>query len=133
MSPSRILVVDDVRHIAHFLKRVLEKAGFEAHALYSGERLEEAIRQLQPAAVLLDVNLPGRSGLEICRALRQDPATRDLRILIVTAHSFDAGVHEIHEAGADWHFTKPISPTALLAKLQELGVEPGENGRRKAS
>jgi len=117
-------VVDDVRHIAFFLKRQLEKAGFEAHTMHTGDGVLEAVARLQPAAVLLDVALPGMSGIEICRALRADPLWRDLRILIVTAHSFDAGVDEIQEAGADWHFTKPISPAALLAKLEELGVHP---------
>jgi two-component system response regulator ParR len=119
------MVVEDVRHMAHFVKRSLERAGYEVHAVHHGDEVLPAIAKFEPRAVLLDLVLPGKSGLEICRALRSDPRHAQLRILIVTGHSFDdASAEEIRDAGADCQFTKPVSPVSLRAKLVELGVHP---------
>ena len=125
MQRSRVLVVEDMRFIAHFLTRTLEKAGYEARAVHHGDEVLAAVRAFRPHAVILDWVLPGMSGLEISQALRRDPKLEDLVIVIVTGHSFDDGsMEEVRQAGADWQFEKPVSPTALLAKLDELGVSP---------
>jgi len=123
MAGARVMVVEDVRHMAHFVKRSLERAGYEVHAVHHGDEVLPAIDAFAPRAIILDLVLPGKSGLEICRALKRDPRHEQLRILIVTGHSFDdASSDEIRDAGADWHFTKPVSPVSLRAKLAELGV-----------
>jgi DNA-binding response OmpR family regulator len=123
MAGARVLVVEDVRHMAHFLKRSLERAGYEVHAVHHGDEVLPAIATFSPRALILDLVLPGKSGLEICRALKGDPRHRDLKVLIVTGHSFDdASAEEIRDAGADCQFTKPVSPVSLRAKLIELGV-----------
>jgi DNA-binding response OmpR family regulator len=124
MAGARVMVVEDVRHMAHFLKRSLERAGYEVHAVHDGDGVLPAIESFAPRALILDLVLPGMSGLEICRALRNDPRHAPLKILIVTGHSFDdASADEIREAGADCQFTKPVSPVSLRAKLVELGVD----------
>jgi DNA-binding response OmpR family regulator len=88
-------------------------------------------RERWPHALVLDMVLPGCSGVEICRALRADAGQADLVVVIVTGHSFDdASAAEVEAAGADWQFTKPISPVNLLAKLRELGVPPARAGVR---
>jgi two-component system phosphate regulon response regulator PhoB len=119
------MVVEDVRHMAHFLKHNLERAGYEVCAVHDGDLVLPAVDDFAPRALVLDVVLPGRSGLDICRELRADARHRGLVIVIVTGHSFeDASAEEIRSAGADWHFTKPVSPVSLRAKLVELGVPP---------
>jgi len=119
------MVVEDVRHMAHFLKHNLGRAGYEVRAVHDGNEALIAIDDFAPQAVILDVILPGRSGLEVCRALRDDPQHEGIIVIIVTGHSFeDASAEEIRTAGADWHFTKPVSPVSLRAKLSELGVRP---------
>ena len=124
MAGARVMVVEDVRHMAHFLKHNLERAGYEVRAVHDGNEALAAIEEFKPRAVILDVILPGRSGLEICRALRGDPRHRELVVIIVTGHSFeDASAEEIRTAGADWHFTKPVSPVSLRAKLAEFGIQ----------
>jgi DNA-binding response OmpR family regulator len=123
MAGARVLVVEDVRHMAHFVKRSLERAGYEVFAVHHGDEALPAVKSFAPDALVLDLVLPGKSGLEICRALRNDPRHRGLKILIVTGHSFDdASAEEIRDAGADCQFTKPVSPVGLRAKLVELGV-----------
>jgi len=125
MESARVLVVEDVRHIAHFLQHNLVKAGYEIRVVHHGDAVEAAVAEFRPHAVLLDMVLPGRSGLEICRALRADPASQGMVIVIVTGHSFDdASADEVKAARADWQFTKPVSPVSLVAKLRELGVGP---------
>jgi len=125
MSGARVIVVEDVRHMAHFLKRSLERAGYEVLTVHHGDEVLEAIATFEPRAVLLDLMLPGMSGIEICRTLKSDPRHEQLKILIVTGHSFDdASADEIRDAGADGQFTKPVSPGSLRAKLAELGVPP---------
>jgi len=127
MAGARVMVVEDVRHMAHFVKRSLERAGYEVHAVHHGDEVLPAMESFAPRALILDLVLPGKSGLEICRALRDDPRHDQLKILIVTGHSFeDASADEIRAAGADWHFTKPVSPVSLRAKLAELGVSAEE-------
>lgn len=122
---ARVLVVEDVRHIAHFIRHNLKKAGYETRVVGHGDEVVAAVEEFEPHALLLDMVLPGKSGLEICRELQASPGHADLVVIIVTGHSFDdASAQEVEAAGADWHFTKPISPVNLLAKLRELGVPP---------
>jgi DNA-binding response OmpR family regulator len=123
-TPGRILVVDDDRHIAFFLKHVLERAGYCVQGVESGERVSSALQEFEPAAVILDVDLPGKSGVQICRAIRADPAHENLVVVFSTSHSFDASGEDMRTAGANWTFPKPISPTNLLNKLRELQVLP---------
>ncbi len=114
--------------MAHFVKRSLERAGYEVHAVHHGDEALAAVEAFGPRAVVLDLVLPGMSGLDICKALRKDPRHARLAVLIVTGHSFeDASAEEIRAAGADCHFTKPVSPVSLRAKLSELGIH-GEEG-----
>lgn len=123
MAGARVLVVEDVRHMAHFVKRSLERAGYEVLAVHHGDEVLPAVEAFAPRALVLDLVLPGMSGMDICKALRADPRHASLAILIVTGHSFeDASAEEIRAAGASCHFTKPVSPVSLRAKLSELGI-----------
>jgi len=125
VEQARILVVEDVRHLAHFLRHNLAKVGYDTRVVHHGDEVLAAIAEFRPHAVLLDVVLPGKSGLEICRALRADPAHRDLVVIIVTGHCFDdASADEVAAAGADFQFSKPVSPVSLRAKLSALGIPP---------
>lgn len=140
MAGARVLVVEDVRHMAHFVKRSLERAGYEVHAVHHGDEVLPAVEAFTPRALVLDLVLPGMSGMDICKALRADARHAGLAILIVTGHSFeDASAEEIRAAGANCHFTKPVSPVSLRAKLSELGIHGDQaedappDGRRPAA
>ncbi|MFI5401578.1 MAG: response regulator [Planctomycetota bacterium] len=132
MAGARVLVVEDVRHMAHFFKRSLERAGYEVHAVHHGDEVLPAVEAFAPRALVLDLVLPGMSGMDICKALRSDPRHAHLAILIVTGHSFeDASAEEIRAAGANCHFTKPVSPVSLRAKLLEYGIHGDEPGAER--
>jgi DNA-binding response OmpR family regulator len=124
IQPARILVVDDERHIARFLEFVLKKAGYEVAIAHNGEQALAAGERFEPDAMLLDLVLPGISGLEILKRLRSNGKHAPCVVMVLSARSFGDAPVEVMEAGANAHATKPIAPSTILKKLLELGVPP---------
>jgi DNA-binding response OmpR family regulator len=124
IQPAKVLVVDDERHIARFLEFVLKKAGYEVAVAHNGEQALAAVDGFEPDAVLLDLVLPGISGLEVLKRLRSDRKHARCVVMVLSARSFGHAPAEVMEAGANAQATKPIAPSTLLKKLLELGVPP---------
>jgi len=122
--PIRILVVEDEQHIAKFLQFVLTTGGYDVTLAYDGEDALAVFEQYHPDGVLLDLVLPGISGLDVLRQLRSNPSNSRLAILILTASSVEQLAEEVVQAGADSYCPKPIAPSRLLQKLEELGLPP---------
>jgi DNA-binding response OmpR family regulator len=113
-----ILVVEDEPAIAEVIRLNLTKAGYGVHIERDGEAGLSAIRQLRPAAVILDVGLPGIDGIEVCRRLRTD---RDWTpVLFVTARDDEVDRIVGLELGADDYVTKPFSPRELVARVTSV-------------
>lgn len=117
MNGLRVLVVEDEPKLGALLRDYLEHAGFEAVVLASGLGVVDWVREHEPAAVLLDINLPGLDGLSITRQLREFSA---VPILMVTAR-----VEEIDrllglELGADDYICKPFSPREVVARVKAV-------------
>src|SRR5215210_2497205 len=85
-----------------------------------GEETLDIARREHPDLILLDVNMPRRNGLEVCRLLKGSEATSTIRIVMLTASSSDADRARGRAVGADDYFVKPFSPVALLNKVYEL-------------
>ncbi len=119
---ARVLVVEDERQTARLLEFILNKEGYLVARAADGPQALAAAEAFRPDALLLDLQLPGLSGLEVLRRLRADPARAGLVVLVLTASSFEVPPAAVLEAGADSHCTKPIAPSTLLRKLQELRV-----------
>jgi two-component system response regulator BaeR len=125
-----ILIVEDEEKIAQVLSDYLHQAGFETHCLVDGMEVVQWIRSHQPRLILLDLMLPGRSGLEICKEVR---SFSTIPIIITTAK-----VEEIDrllglELGADDYICKPFSPREVVARVKTVlrrsgGVTPQTNG-----
>jgi DNA-binding response OmpR family regulator len=124
---SRVLVVEDERQTARLMEFILTKEGYLVARAADGPQARVAAADFQPDAVLLDLQLPGLSGLEVLRRLRSDPANARLIVLVLTASSFEVPPAAALEAGADAHCTKPIAPSTLLLKLRELNVPARPN------
>jgi two-component system, OmpR family, alkaline phosphatase synthesis response regulator PhoP len=122
LRPARVLVVEDERQTARLLEFILTKAGYQVARAADGTQALSAAAAFLPDAVLLDLQLPGLSGLEVLRRLRAEPAQAGVVVLVLTASSFEVPPAAVLEAGADSHCTKPIAPSTLLAKLRELNV-----------
>ena len=119
-DPQRILVVEDEADILELLCYNLEKEGYAVDAVTSGEEALRAARADPPGLMLLDLMLPGMDGLEVCRALRKDPATETLPIVVLTAKGEESDIVTGLELGADDYMTKPFSPKVLIARIRKI-------------
>jgi putative two-component system response regulator len=117
---SRILVVDDNRTNAVLLERVLLREGHQVDIAGDGQEALERIRQHCPDLILLDLDMPRVDGYEVCRRVKNDPATRLIPIVIVTAQSaFDAKLRA-WDLGADDFITKPFQSLEVVARCRSL-------------
>ena len=115
-----ILVAEDDRDIADLVALYIQKAGWTAHVASSGDDALAYARQSPVDVAILDVMLPGLSGLEVCRALRADKATAAIPIIMVTARADEADRIVGLEIGADDYVSKPFSPPELVARIRAL-------------
>ena len=116
----RILVIEDEAAIQELLRYTLQQAGFEAVIVGSAEEAAEEIERQLPATALIDLMLPGMSGVALAKRLRAEARTRDLPIIMVTARAAEADrVHGL-EVGADDYVTKPFSPKELVARIRAV-------------
>jgi len=115
-----VLVVDNDRDICEMLAHILSAAGFAVAMELDGERGLRTARRLQPDLVLLDWMLPNVTGIEICRELREDPATAATRVIIVTARAESADMARSLAAGADDHIVKPVGRRELIRRVRTV-------------
>ena len=115
-----ILVAEDDPDIAQLIVRYLQKAGWAAHVTASGSDALVYAKSQPVDLAILDVMLPGLSGLELCRVLRSDPATAYLPIIMVTARAEETDRIMGLDLGADDYLPKPFSPNELVARVRAL-------------
>lgn len=120
MSKQRVLIADDEPNIVVSLEYLMKREGYEVHVARDGDEALAALRRLQPALVLLDVMMPGKSGFEVLAAARADESLAGLKVLMLTARGRDTDVAQGLGLGADDYMTKPFSTQALAAKVREL-------------
>ena len=113
---SRVLVVDDNMDAADMLVMMLQMFGHEVQAAYTGQTALEMAVEYQPDVVLLDIGLPDMNGYEVARHLRQQPQTKDVRLIAMTGYGQDSDRQRSEEAGCEHHLVKPVDPQ----KLQDL-------------
>jgi DNA-binding response OmpR family regulator len=115
-----VLVADDDADIRDLVAFKLEQAGFEVIAVEDGQAALDQTRSHRPTLAVLDVSMPGLSGIDVCRMLRADPATADMLIVMLTARVQEHDVEGGFSAGADDYVTKPFSPRELVSRIQSL-------------
>ena len=115
-----VLVADDDADIRDLVAFKLEQAGLEVIAVEDGETALEEARARQPELAVLDISMPGLSGIDVCRMLRADPATTGMLIIMLTARVQEQDVEGGFSAGADDYVTKPFSPRELVSRIQAL-------------
>jgi class 3 adenylate cyclase len=117
---QRILVVDDTPLNVKLLADLLQVEGYTVETADSGQAGLEKVASFLPDLLLLDVVMPGMSGYEVCQALRKDPATEALPVVLVTALDPDSERIKGLEAGADEFLSKPVNRSELLARVRSL-------------
>jgi CheY-like chemotaxis protein len=128
VSP-RILIVEDHPTMREAMRLVLEGEGFSIDEASDGDQALASVHEDAPDLVLLDMSIPGTAGPDVLAAVKNDPATSEVRVIVVTATG-EEGRAAAMAGGADHYFTKPFSPIALLQAVEEvLGPQvagPGE-------
>lgn len=122
-SPSvkaRILLAEDVNVIALTLSRVLEKAGYQVEIARDGEECLRKALESRPELILLDIMMPKMNGVEVLKALRLDPRTRDIGVLICSAKDFKTERDVAAGLGALDYLQKPPDPAVLLEKVEAV-------------
>ena len=117
-----IVVADDEHDIADLLTMNLVVEGYRVETVYDGQAALDAVRSLHPDYVLLDVMMPKLDGLEVLRALKEDEATRDIPVIMLTAKAGDDDVWAGWQAGASYYVTKPFDLEMIVRYLQHLEV-----------
>ncbi len=117
---KRILIVEDERDLADIMGINLRKAGYDVELVHDGRAALSMISQNPPDVVVLDLMLPGLTGEDLIRAVRTEPATASLPVLMVTAKATEENQVAGLTLGADDYITKPFSMKVLLARVEAL-------------
>jgi len=116
----KILVADDEPNIVLSLEFLMQQAGFKVQTVGDGDAALAAMERETPDLVLLDVMMPKRDGYEVCQTIRQNPAWKDVRIVMLTAKGRDVEREKGLAMGADDYVTKPFATQELVAKVNEI-------------
>lgn len=120
---AHVLLIEDEPNICEAIRFILMRDGFTVTVLADGRDAEAEVRAHRPDVLILDVMLPGRSGYEVLAALRADPETRTLPVLMLTARGQTRDRAEAERIGASGFMTKPFSNAEILAAVRAL-VQP---------
>ncbi len=122
MSPDKpvVLVADDAADILALVRTALTRAGYDVVTAGDGEAALAGIRAHRPALAVLDVSMPKLDGLAVLREVREDPASADLPVIMLSALAQEADVERGYALGASRYVRKPFSPRELIAIVGEL-------------
>jgi len=124
MAGELILIIEDNEKNRRLVRDVLQFKGYQTIESETGEEGVELARSRQPALVLMDIQLPGIDGITALKRLRDDPATRGIRVMAVTASAMTQDRQTILAAGFDGYQSKPINVKSFLEGVQELLARP---------
>lgn len=116
-APARALIADDDEMMRLLIETVAVERGYEVEVAENGERAWGAYQRLRPALLILDWQMPGMDGLEVCRRVREIDPSRDTFVLMITARDTDTDLAMVLDVGVDDYLSKPLSADALRARL----------------
>jgi two-component system alkaline phosphatase synthesis response regulator PhoP/two-component system response regulator VicR len=118
-----VLIADDERSLRLLVNATISSDQYAVIEAADGDEAWRLLLECKPAVALLDVQMPGRSGLDIPRAIRSDPELSGTHVVLLTSKALDADIQAGLAAGADRYLTKPFSPLELLTVVEEaLGL-----------
>ncbi|MFA4857774.1 MAG: response regulator [Candidatus Margulisiibacteriota bacterium] len=120
MNNSDILIIEDEKDIAEAIEYNLKREGFKVAKAYDGLNGLRAAQEKVPALLILDLMLPGMSGIDICKTLKKDPKTAGIAIIMLTAKGEEVDKVVGFEVGADDYMTKPFSMRELIARVRAV-------------
>lgn len=121
----KVLVAEDERDIRELIGFTLRFAGLDVILTRNGAEAVEQAPQLKPDLIMLDVRMPKMTGYEACRALKNNPDTSDIPVVILSAKGQDGEIQEGIEAGADHYIVKPFAPEELTNRVKDILRDAG--------
>jgi len=118
-SPYTVLIADDEPSVRMLVQATIDADGYNVIEATDGNEAWSLIQEHRPSLVLLDVRMPGRTGLEILRAIKAEPNLVATKVILLTASAQESEINAGLVAGADFYLTKPFSPRDLLSKVDE--------------
>lgn len=119
-APSRVLIADDNLQNCELLEVYLADEDYEIAQAHDGEQTVARVREFAPDLILLDIMMPKLSGYEVAKALKSDPETSDIPILMVTALNEMGDIEKAVAAGADDFLSKPVNRLELITRVKSL-------------
>lgn len=117
---KKILIVDDEEDFLSLLMYTLEERGFEvmtsANAIDAGIKISSVL----PALILMDIKMPGINGFQACEAIKKNPVTKDVPIIVVSALSDESDINKARGMGVVDYFVKPVNIEKLIARIREI-------------
>ncbi|MFH1353345.1 MAG: response regulator, partial [bacterium] len=120
MMSSKILVVDDEENIVELITVNLENAGYTVISAFDGESgLKKALSEM-PDLVILDARMPGMDGFSVCKSIKDNPKTKDIPVIFLTAATQKKDYENAKVSGCDYYFPKPFDPLELVKIVDSI-------------
>jgi len=120
VSKKKILVVEDEESLLKLESILLTSKGYEVQGVTNGQAALDAIAEEKPDLVLLDIMLPEMDGFEVCRRIKENPQTKDLPVVMLTAKKSREDMARGQQVGADWYITKPFKSVNVIETIQRF-------------
>ena len=118
--PACILIVEDERKVRELVSEIVRHYGFRVLVAKDGQQALSMARDEQPSAILLDTQMPGINGIDVCRTLKEDVATSQIKIIMLTSLNDEATRKLAFEAGSDEYMTKPFTGRVLFDSIEDI-------------
>lgn len=118
--PQRVLVIDDDPGISMALMFKLEDAGYTIETANSGQKGLELAQSFNPEVILLDIRMPGMDGLEVCKRLKDDPATAEIPVIFLTANAAEKVEQTCRDLGGHEFISKPFESSQVIAAIEAI-------------
>jgi len=118
--PRKILTCDDEKHIVRLIQVNLERQGYEVITAFNGAECLEKVTADPPDLIVLDVMMPEMTGFEVLEALKKNPDTAEIPVIMLTARAQDADVLRGWQSGVECYLTKPFNPMELIAFVKRI-------------
>ena len=120
MAKQKILIVEDEESLLKLESILLTSKGYDVRGVSNGREALEAIAEEKPDLVLLDIMLPEIDGFEVCQRIKDDPETRDIPVVMLTAKKSREDMARGEKVGADWYITKPFKSVMVIETIQRF-------------
>jgi CheY-like chemotaxis protein len=120
----KVLIADDEDMVRNLIKLTLKDDGYEIHEACDGIEALDKAREVMPDLIIMDVTMPGKIGYQVCRELKDDPATRNIYIMFLTARGSSLSKETVEMSGGDAFLAKPFVPNDLREKVRKAVSKP---------